>query len=169
MKDIKFLTLSKNAKLPTANGDRAMAFDLYAARDTIVMPGLTLVDLGVVLDPTMYDDFGGFHLYLRSGFSSNASMANGVGLIETSFAGFEKDGEVYGISAKLRTDDGFVIKAGERIAQLEVYSNHGSIIFPSRLEVNEWSEIKYHDREVWYHELGPGAGGRGGFGSTGNR
>jgi dUTPase len=176
MPSLQFAKLNWNAQLPQANGDRAMALDLCACEDVNITPGdlPTLVNTGVVLHPDSYDYVAGMQLSLRSGFAlkSGCIMANGVGLIESSFAGFERHGIVYGIScALIATHKQYRVEAGDRIAQLLVWNIDGELMSAYADLYAEWclGADLYADRDYWHSELGPGAGGRSGFGSTGSK
>lgn len=169
---LEFLKLYTDAVLPKANGKDAMALDLCAVRDTIIVPGKpTLVNTGIVLAPSSYSKTIGQQLSLRSGFANKSGcwLTNGVGLIEPSFAGFELDNEVYGISCSIMSIDGYKVSAGDRIAQLLVYGSEGEVLVPNRDFSVDWASehVLTTDRDYWYSHVGPGANGRGGFGSTG--
>jgi dUTPase len=169
---IQFVKTSTHAILPCPNGDRAMAIDLCSAHDYKLRPGMPpqLIDTGVVLAPISRNDTFGQQLSLRSGFALKTGcwMANGVGLIESSFAGFVKQDRVFGISVALLASFETSISAGDRIAQLLVYGNDGQLLMPKRDFDTSWSfdSDLSTDYDYWLNNVGPNSGGRGGFGST---
>jgi dUTPase len=166
---LEFVKTSASAVLPKANGDRAMALDLCSAYDYELVPGTppVLIDTGLVLAPSSRQDTIGQQLSLRSGFALKTGcwMANGIGLIEPSFAGFVKADQVHGICIALLASFDTQIKAGDRIAQLLVYGNDGQVLVPTRDFSTAWafgSDLST-DFSYWQEHVAC----RGGFGSTG--
>lgn len=179
--ELKFIALHPDAVLPQANGADAMALDLASAQDYWLdcdSDYAALISSGVVLSPESRQYTIGQQLSLRSGFSlkSGCILANGLGLIESSFTGFVNNEKLMGISAALInvSEDAYTIDKGDRIAQLLVYSADGRVLLPERDFGVAWDESYYEEGSTfvslteWRAKLGPDVGGRGGFGSTGS-
>lgn len=137
--------LNNKAKLPCRATKDSAGADLCACieDDVVLMPGdRKLIPTGIAIAvPTGY---GGF-VFARSGLSSKfgISLANCVGVIDSDYRGEVK------ISVINHSDEAYVIKNGERIAQL--------VIMPVSL-----CDYGFCD------ELGSTERGIGGFGSTGS-
>lgn len=172
---VGFKRLNENATLPTKAHATDSGFDLYAAEDTIVQPGETVViKTGIALQlPEGYEAT----VRPRSGVTSRTKLRVNIGTIDQSYRGeigvivdnISRDSEYSGENylAKLingrrgRADvlnggktadrNTYLIRKGDRIAQLVVQP------LPS-VEAYEISG-----------ELGETERGTGGFGSTGVR
>ena len=115
---IEFIETHPNAKLPKANntnhatGDTGL--DVYSVVDLVIPPrGSTVVNVGLTvayITPGYW-----FKIEARSGLGFKYGIQPHGGIIDNGYRG--------NLSVKLYnlTDDGYNVKAGDRIAQLVVY------------------------------------------------
>jgi dUTP pyrophosphatase len=142
--------LSKTARIPTKGSSGAAAYDLYADNENpiIITPGEVLaIPTNIAIDLTSTDPNKLFYgrIAERSGLGLKNSISVRGGVIDADFRG--------GIAVilqnlKLDTNTSFVVKPGDRIAQLIIYS------IPTT-ELIEADELSNTERGV------------SGFGSTG--
>jgi dUTP pyrophosphatase len=149
---LEYLTLRTilpdTCHIPSYAGAGSIGLDFYAQEDTYIGPGSTvLVDTGFSVD--FPDGFYGLLIARSSLHKRGLVLANGVGLIDTSYRGPEDN-----IKAALRniTDAGVTLKAGERFVQLVLQP----AIVPAQLNVDFYDTVEEIEGE-----------NRGGFGSTG--
>ncbi len=144
--NVKIKKLSENATLPMRATPLSAGADLYACTDSDITlnPGeRILVPTGIAA--AIPNGYGGF-VFPRSGTASKygITLSNCVGVIDSDYRGEIK------IPVVNLGQEQFVIKSGDRIAQL--------VIMPIDLtEFSVCSELDETDR------------GEGGFGSTGKR
>ena len=144
--NVKIKKLSENATLPMRATPLSAGADLYACTDSDITlnPGeRILVPTGIAA--AIPNGHGGF-VFPRSGTASKygITLSNCVGVIDSDYRGEIK------IPVVNLGQEQFVIKSGDRIAQL--------VIMPIDLtEFSVCSELDETDR------------GEGGFGSTGKR
>lgn len=141
---IKVKKLAYSAKLPFRATKTSAGADLYACVDNEVLlksGERTLVPTGIAIEITE-EGYGGF-VFPRSSVASKhgVSLSNCVGVIDSDYRGEVK------IPVINHGKDDYVIKCGDRIAQL--------VIMP--IDLCEYEE----------DELSDTARGEGGFGSTG--
>lgn len=136
--------LHPGARQPTYGSDQAAGFDIYAAEDAIVWNGeSTLVRTGLAMQATAGT---AIFIYARSGMATKHGIrpANAVGVVDADYRG-----EVLvSLTCDRETDSGFIIKAGDRIAQ-------GVVTKVERIVFNT------------VEQLSATARGTGGFGSSG--
>lgn len=135
--EIKIKRLSKNAIIPERATDGSAAFDVYAPCDTLVHHGRSVIPLDIAIELS-----GGFEAKIepRSGYSSKgfAGFATAdsdtenrydcdviVGKIDSDYRGN------VGVIVCNRDNYPFVIKRGQRIAQLTVYKVEDALFVES--------------------------------------
>ena len=141
---VKIVKLHPNAKIPTYGSTDAAGADLYACTEQAVtiLPGQTvLIPTGLSME--IEQGFAGF-IYARSGLATKRGLApaNKVGVIDSDYRG-----EI-AVGLKNHSDTDYIIKPGERIAQLVIMP----VLTPQLEETDELSETERSS---------------GGFGSTG--
>lgn len=135
--------LDPDLPLPSYAHEGDAGLDLYAARETTLLPGhRALVPTGVAIE--LPDGYAGF-VQPRSGraLKEGLSLVNTPGLIDSHYRG-----EIQIIAVNLDPANTLVISYGEKVAQLVV----------QKVERCELAEV---------HELSETVRGEGGFGSTG--
>ncbi|XP_034836107.1 deoxyuridine 5'-triphosphate nucleotidohydrolase [Maniola hyperantus] len=137
---LKFTRLSENAFPPVKGSEKAAGFDLKSAYDyTVTARGKELVktDLQIELPSGCYG-----RVAPRSGLAVKNFIDVGAGVIDEDYRGN------VGVVIFNHSDQEFIIKKGDRIAQLICER----IYYPELVEVSNLTETKRAD---------------GGFGSTG--
>jgi len=153
---IGFKRLSENAVLPKRNNDTDSGFDVYAAEDIIVRPGETVViktDIAVVLPP-----YHEAYIKNRSGVASKTKLRvvsppidegyrGAVGVIIDNIAedpcGNESrylthlDGLDYRTDFELYPNGTYLIRKGDRIAQLTVQPRPNVVAYEVTDELDE--------------------------------
>ena len=135
--------LDPNLPLPSYAHEGDAGLDLYAARETTLLPGhRALVPTGIAIE--LPDGYAGF-VQPRSGraLKEGLSLVNSPGLIDSHYRG-----EIQIIAVNLDPENTLVISYGEKVAQLVV----------QKVERCELAEV---------HTLSETVRGEGGFGSTG--
>lgn len=170
---VGFKRLSENAVLPTKAHATDSGFDLYASADVIIEPGATVIvptDIAVDL-PAGYEA----QIRPRSGVTAKTKLRVQLGTIDNGFTGgigvicdntsvyadllevpstdgeyviFSIDGKYHHCSEKTHLGGSYIIRKGDRIAQLVIQR------LPDVVAV-EVEDVGVSDR------------GAGGFGSTG--
>lgn len=138
---MKFKKLSDNAKTPTLADEGAAGYDLYSAENVTVRPGeVGKVSTGLAVE---LERFQFAAVCSRSGLASKGVwVANAPGIVDSSYRG------VVGVLIYNSTQENFIVKVGDRIAQL---------VIQPYMTVS-WDEVQ---------ELSETDRGVGGFGSTG--
>jgi dUTP pyrophosphatase len=132
--------LNEHAITPTRGSPLAAGYDMYSSVDLTIKSGCRgLVDTGIAFT-VPYETYG--RIAPRSGLAVKNGIQVGAGVIDRDYTGEVK------ILLFNHSDEDFVIKRGDRIAQLII-------------ERCEFPEIKI------VHELLASQRGAGGFGSTG--
>lgn len=132
--------LSERATLPRAGSELAAGLDLCAAEDKVIPPqgrALIATDLSIACPAGTYA-----RIAPRSGLALKHGIDVGAGVIDADYRG------PVGVILFNWGKDEFVVKQGDRIAQLILEQ----IVLPEIVEVNELSDT---------------VRGAGGFGSTG--
>lgn len=149
---VKIYRINKDNPLPTQANKNDAGWDCYASQDVEIDYGCVgMVPLGIIAQAP---EGHHFKLVLRSSaaFKRAFMLANGVGIIDSSYCG-----ETDEIKALIRVpdmrdgdfiDEPYIIKKGERIAQLILEKN---------------TEIQWDEQE----DQNFAGKNRGGFGSTG--
>lgn len=111
---MKFIKLNEDAILPERATQYSAGYDFYA-NETITIPpnDVAILKTGVTFEGLPTDSF--IQMALRSSVSVNRPllMANGIGVIDADYAGYEIGAILYN-----RSNNIFVtIEKGERIAQ----------------------------------------------------
>jgi dUTP pyrophosphatase len=138
---MKWIKLNSEAILPTRGTESSAGYDFYANETVRVMPGeVVIIKTGISFENMPKDRF--IQLALRSSISIKRPfiMANGVGVIDSDYAGNE-----IGIIVWNRGDIPATVDKGEKFAQGIV--------------------LKYHTID---DEEKPTKKRSGGYGSTGN-
>lgn len=149
MEQVKFKKMSEGARLPERKTKGAAGYDLYAPKDTVVMPGRNVIKLGFAIQMPQ----GWFaSITARSGFSVKGFCdENGCGRYDADVIVGRCDsdylGEV-GVIVKSVEHAPFIVKEGTRIAQM-IFQRYEA---PELIEVEQLEETER---------------GNGGFGSTG--
>jgi dUTP pyrophosphatase len=135
--------LSENAFIPTRGSEFAAGYDLYAAYDSVIVgreKGLILTDLQISIPDGHYG-----RIAPRSGLAWKYSIDVGAGVIDIDYTGN------VGVILFNHSDGAFLIKKGDRIAQLilEKISTPPVVEIPADQNLNATTR------------------GSGGFGSTG--
>jgi len=143
--NLKIKKLHPDAVLPKRATDASAGYDLCARLDTPVAlesGNRTLIPTGIAIGLPGPETVG--LIYARSGLATQYGLAlsNGVGVIDSDYTGEVKVGLIN------LSDTAYIIKPGERIAQLVI----APILLPEIVET----------------ELEETMRGSGGFGSTGN-
>lgn len=134
--------LSESAKLPTRGSSKAAGYDLYAAKDTIVLArnkAIVPTDISIAVPHGTYG-----RVAPRSGLAVKNFIDVGAGVIDEDYRG------PVGVVLFNFSDTDFKIKQGDRIAQLVLEK----IMTP---DVEEVEDLDATER------------GAGGFGSTGTQ
>lgn len=160
--EIKFKKLSPEAKMPTRESDNAVGFDLYVARDTVVMNGRSVLPTDIAIElPVGYGadvrPRSGFSLKGIEGVATNAFLRWLFRLIgKTRFRLADVklgtiDPDYRGGMGVIIRNDGvpFIVQRGTRIAQLVITKHETDVVF------TECDELSNTER------------GSGGFGHTG--
>jgi len=139
--EIKFTKTNEDAKIPTRNFDTDTGFDIYSV-ETIAIParGSAVVDVGLMfayITPGYWIKIEG-----RSGLGFKYGITPHPGIIDQGYRG------TAGIKLYNNTDTEYIVKKGERIAQLIVYRNYS-------VEMSEAENVEESER------------GAKGFGSSG--
>lgn len=132
--------LSAGARLPTRGSAGAAGYDLYASEDATVAArgrGVVATDISVRIPEGTYA-----RIAPRSGLAVKKGIQTGAGVVD-----FDYRGKV-GVVLFNHSDDEFVVKAGDRVAQMILER----IVTPEVVQVDELDET---------------VRGSGGFGSTG--
>lgn len=135
---VKFL--SESARAPTRGSPGAAGYDLYAAHETAIAPrgrAVVKTDISVALPEGTYA-----RIAPRSGLAVKKGIQTGAGVVDYDYRG------PVGVVLFNHSDEEFVAKAGDRIAQLILER----IMTPPVVQVEELSDT---------------VRGAGGFGSTG--
>lgn len=140
------IILKGDAKLPIYATERSAGADLYSVDEDIVLQPMqrTLVHTGIYIELPI--DAEG-QVRSRSGLSLKKGIVTILGTIDADY-----QGEVGAIIVNL-SNEPFVIKKGERIAQMVMNGNGG--LFQA-----EWNLVENFERDS--------ERGEGGFGHTGN-
>lgn len=144
--NLKIVKLRKNAIIPTRATEGSAGYDLYACLDrevTIGFGDLVKIPTGISIELTN-SGFAAF-VFARSGLGTKYGImpSNGVGVIDSDYRG-----EIYVGLCKISNGEPYVIKNGDRVAQL-IVMNISSCSFGLVDKLSESSR------------------GTGGFGSTG--
>jgi len=110
--------LNEDAILPTRATEGSAGYDIYAVEDTILEKGTVVkVHSGIAIEvESQNKEPIAIKLMIRSGLASKGIiLANGVGLIDVDYRG-----EIIGLLLNICADDNYVIKKGERFAQLVI-------------------------------------------------
>ncbi|KAI0316119.1 dUTP diphosphatase [Amylostereum chailletii] len=132
--------LSEKARLPTRGSALAAGYDLYSSEDKVIPArGKALVDtqISIAVPAGTYG-----RVAPRSGLASKFMIDTGAGVIDADYRGV-----VFVLLFNLSEDD-FVVKEGDRIAQLII----------EKIETPDVMEVEDLDATLR---------GAGGFGSTG--
>jgi len=141
---VKFARTHPDALVPTKGSQYAAGWDLYSLEDTEV-PFRSSVRLRTGLHVAIPDGYEG-QVRARSSLGSKGLiLPHSVGTIDADYRG-----ELFVLMTWIGEGDSYLVKAGERIAQI--------LITPI-----PWVEFA----EVELDELGQTERGEGGFGSTG--
>jgi len=141
---VKFARTHSDALVPTKGSQYAAGWDLYSLEDTEV-PFRSSVRLRTGLHVAIPDGYEG-QVRARSSLGSKGLiLPHSVGTIDADYRG-----ELFVLMTWIGEGDSYLVKAGERIAQI--------LITPI-----PWVEFA----EVELDELGQTERGEGGFGSTG--
>lgn len=148
MEQVKFKKLSEGARLPERKTKGAAGYDLYAPKDTVVMPGRNVIKLGFAARLPK----GWFAtIKARSGFSVKGFYdENGCGRYDADVIAGTLDEDYsneIGVIIKSFEHAPFIIKKGTRIAQM-IFQRYEA---PELTEVEQLEETERN----------------GGFGSTG--
>lgn len=157
-----FKRIHENAKIPTYGSEEAACCDLYLCEDVDINAGeLKFIPIGLIAAAPK-----GYHwqIYLRSSAPRNhpgLTLANHVGIVDSDYSGPED--EIKLLVANIGIDI-ICLKAGERIAQMELVQN----VRAKLVDLTEEMEEK-EDEGVRFRRGVPKFRGRsrGGFGSTG--
>ena len=142
--EVKVARTHPDARLPTRGSEHAAGWDLYALEDTSV-PFRQSVKLRTGLHVAIPVGYEG-QVRARSSLGSKGLiLPHSIGTIDADYRG-----ELFVLMTWIGEGDSYVVKAGERIAQL--------LITPIP---------KAAFTEVGFEELGETVRGDGGFGSTG--
>ena len=147
---INFHKLSKNAYTPTLGSNQSAGYDLYAAHNIEIPVGhrkLIKTDLQFSLPENTYG-----RIAPRSGLAYNNGIHTMAGVIDRDYRG---NVEVLLVNLDFMNGQSFVVKQGDRIAQLVIEK---CLVAPELVESYERLE------ETFLIERG-----QGGFGSTGKR
>lgn len=143
METINLLLDNEDAYLPKRSTQGSAGYDIYSCEDKLILPKTVgMINTGIkiaISDPNMYAQIAS-----RSGLASRGLFVEG-GVIDSDYRGLIK------VLLFNSTKDEFVVKKGDRIAQL-IFHN---IVTPKLKEVNSFSEEEKTER------------GENGFGSTG--
>jgi dUTP pyrophosphatase len=141
---IEFAKLSNDAKLPTKGSAQAAGWDLYALEETIVVKEKSsMIKTGLAV--AIPEGWEG-QIRCRSSLGKKGMiMPNGIGTIDSDYRG-----ELMVLATWIGEGDSFIVKAGERVAQL-LFAPVPKVIIV----------------ETLYDELGKTERGKGGFGSSG--
>lgn len=132
--------LTEKALLPKRGSEFAAGYDLFAAEDKVVpQKSKALVSTGISI-AIPYGNYG--RVAPRSGLAAKNFIDVGAGVIDVDYRG-----EVFVLLFNFSNDD-FIVKAGDRIAQLIIEKI-------TMTEIEEVTELSKTER------------GEGGFGSTG--
>lgn len=135
---IKFKLTHPNAVLPKAIREGDIGFDIYAAEDTAIYPSSTkIVKTGLVLAdcdmqaPNMNSWF--MKVEGRSGMAVKGVFPVG-GIIDPTYRG-----EIGVILFNSSNEEKYLIKQGDRVAQLVLYNvvSGNSVVFSEATEINE--------------------------------
>ncbi len=102
--------LSENATIPTRATKDSAGYDLHSAIDIIVRAkgkGLVKTDIAIKIPEGCYA-----HIFGRSGVSWKSHIGIGAGVIDRDYTGN------VGIVLFNHSDEDFIVKVGDRIAQL---------------------------------------------------
>ena len=118
MEEIKIVKCRKNAQIPTQATDGSAGYDLYACLDKdleIKFGDLIKIPTGISIEIPR-NDLAAF-IFARSGLGiKNGIMpSNGVGVIDSDYRG-----EIQIGLCKVSNSDPYIIKNGDRVAQLVI-------------------------------------------------
>ncbi|KAM3961198.1 deoxyuridine triphosphatase [Aphomia sociella] len=139
---LKFSRMTDNAFTPTKGSEKAAGLDMKSAYDCMVPArgkALVKTDLQIELPPGCYG-----RVAPRSGLALKNCIDVGAGVIDEDYRGN------IGVILFNHSDEDFIVKKGDRIAQLICEK----IYYPNVVEVKDLTETKR---------------GEGGFGSTGTQ
>tara|TARA_Y100000588_G_scaffold208125_1_gene222050 strand:- start:8632 stop:9069 length:438 start_codon:yes stop_codon:yes gene_type:complete len=141
---VKIARTEPGARMPTKGSQHAAGWDLYSLEDTVV-PFRSSVKLRTGLHVAIPEGFEG-QVRARSSLGSKGLiLPHSIGTIDSDYRG-----ELFVLMTWIGEGDSYLVKSGERIAQL--------VIAPI-------PEIGFS--EVDMKDLGSTERGEGGFGSTG--
>ncbi len=117
MIDIKIIKIKESAILPARATNGAAGYDLFACleSDVCIKKGnLIKIPCGIAIE--LPSDYAAF-IFARSGLSikNGISLSNGVGVIDSDYRG-----EIQVGLCKVAGDEPYIIRNGDRIAQLIV-------------------------------------------------
>jgi dUTP pyrophosphatase len=121
---LKVKRLNENAKLPTRSNPNDAGLDLYAIQDTILHPdGIIKIGTGIAIELP----YGTVGLQLDRSSLGSKGIHNFAGVIDSNYRG-----ELF-VVLHNSTDKTFILKQGDRIAQLVIMP----ILLPTPIEVEE--------------------------------